>query len=167
MAVSETELPGVGRRFELDVRDRRRLVSVVHDRGPRDLYVFEPAASSAGAAVHLDEQSAQQLGAVLGGSRYRPPMSDPMVDIIDRYTVQRVVVPPGSPAHERSIEDLEIRRRTGASIIAISSGSMAIVDPQASSVIREGDELLVVGDRDQLAAVRYALGSADQGAPDT
>ncbi len=50
----------------------------------------------------------------------------------------------------KSIEDLQIRAKTGVTIIAVSRGENNIVNPPASFVFKEGDTLVAIGESDQL-----------------
>jgi len=50
----------------------------------------------------------------------------------------------------KTIEDLQIRAKTGATVIAVSRHSMNIINPPASFVFETGDAALVIGETDQL-----------------
>lgn len=61
------ELPGIGRRYDIDLgRPDRRLSVVVRREGVRDLYVFTSSASEPTAVLELTEEQARKLSAVLG-----------------------------------------------------------------------------------------------------
>jgi CPA2 family monovalent cation:H+ antiporter-2 len=53
-------------------------------------------------------------------------------------------------ADARKIEDLDVRKRTGATILAIRRGGAVIPHPDASTAVEQGDELYVAGDGQQL-----------------
>ncbi|HEY9869393.1 MAG TPA: cation:proton antiporter, partial [Candidatus Obscuribacterales bacterium] len=53
-------------------------------------------------------------------------------------------------ADARKIEDLDVRKRTGATILAIRRGGAVIPHPDASTAVQQGDELYVAGDGQQL-----------------
>lgn len=49
----------------------------------------------------------------------------------------------------RSLAELQLRARHGLTVIAIRRGADTVVSPLAEEVVREGDVLLVIGDRAQ------------------
>lgn len=161
MGISESELPGIGRRYEIDVRDRSRAVAVVHTSGRRDLFAFKPGADEATASVQLDDERARQLGAILGGSYYRPHSVGPVTSIIGRFAIEAVDIPEGSPITGRTILDLELRRRTGVSIVALLEGNRTALDPGPGSVLDAGDVVVVVGTEAALAEFRRMVLGTD------
>lgn len=64
------ELPGIGKRYDVDLGRRDQRVSVVVRRdGTRDLYVFTDGSSDEPTAVlELTEEQARKVGAVLSGT---------------------------------------------------------------------------------------------------
>ncbi len=71
--------------------------------------------------------------------------------------VQVIAVTPGSRAIGRSLRDLDLRRNTGASVLAmIRSGSVAGV-PEPDQELAEGDSLVLIGSAEQVGAACEAL----------
>jgi TrkA domain protein len=68
MSVSESELPGIGRRYEIVAANRVRLVLVVHHSGRRDLFVLRRGEDEPTCAVELSDDQARRIGAILGGA---------------------------------------------------------------------------------------------------
>jgi TrkA domain protein len=63
------ELPGIGRRYDLDLgRATERISVVVRKDGNRDLYVFAGRTDEPTAVIELTEEQAHKLGALLGGT---------------------------------------------------------------------------------------------------
>lgn len=63
------ELPGIGRRYDLDLgRTTDRVSVVVRNDRTRDLYVFGGRTDEPSAVIELTEEQAQKLGALLGGT---------------------------------------------------------------------------------------------------
>jgi TrkA domain protein len=69
--VHAQDLPGIGRRYDLDLGRTSERVSVVvrYDR-TRDLYLFTGRSAEPTAAVELSEEQARKLGALLAGTFY-------------------------------------------------------------------------------------------------
>lgn len=121
----EQNLPGIGRRYDLDTADGPVSV-IVHRSGRRDLYVGSPPT-----VVTLDDEQARRLGMVLAG---------PFGLIIEWVSLGVHAKGAG-----RSIADLEVRRRTRMSIVAILRADDTLISPDPSEVLRAGDRLVVVG----------------------
>ena len=61
-----TELPGIGRRYDVELgRPDRRLSVIVRKDGTRDLYVFNSTDEEPTAVLELSEERARKLSAVL------------------------------------------------------------------------------------------------------
>ncbi len=60
------ELPGIGKRYDIELsRPDQRLSVVVRSGGTRDLYVFASATEEPTAVIELTEEQARKVGAVL------------------------------------------------------------------------------------------------------
>lgn len=145
MAISESILPGVGRRYELDVRDRDRVVAVVHNSGMGELFIFRPGADEPRGSARLDVQSTRDLGSILAGAWFQPADVDPAAAVMQRFVFDVVHLPDTSAIVGRSLEELELRRRTGVTCIAILSGETTTLDPAPGSIFAAGDDVVVVG----------------------
>jgi len=73
-------------------------------------------------------------------------------------------VPAGGEASGRTIRDLNLRRRTGATIVALDRGADRIVNPPPNVVLQPGDRVTVVGEEDQVNSARDVLRQAPTGA---
>lgn len=72
-----------------------------------------------------------------------------------------------SPAAGKLIHELQLRTRTGVSIVAIERNGESIVNPGADEELRAGDRLLLLGSRPQLAAARLILNDSGQSRSET
>ncbi|MGH2747130.1 MAG: potassium transporter TrkA [Actinomycetota bacterium] len=64
--VQMQELPGIGRRYDIDLgRPDNRVSVIVRRDGTRDLYVFASTSSEPTAVLELSEERARKLSAVL------------------------------------------------------------------------------------------------------
>jgi CPA2 family monovalent cation:H+ antiporter-2 len=85
------------------------------------------------------------------------------------HTAQRlmglswVALPPDSPLAGRTIQELAVRSRTGASVVAIMGSEALLSNPQGDYCFQADDIVGVLGDPEQLAAFqRLALPETDQ-----
>jgi TrkA domain protein len=63
------ELPGIGKRYDLDLgRTSERVSVVVRNDRTRDLYVFATRSEDPTAVIELSEEQARKLGALLAGT---------------------------------------------------------------------------------------------------
>ncbi len=152
--VSEQNLPGIGRRYTLRCADGGDVVVVVHNSGRRDLYVVEPGEQpdEPQAAVTLTDDQARRLGAVLGGAYFKPAVVSEVEAVIGDLLIDWVTLRPESPGTGHSIADLEIRRRTRMTVVAILRGDESILAPEPTEVLAAGDRLVVVGRNEDLGA---------------
>ena len=126
--VTEQDLPGIGRRYQMTDDSGHVITVIVHHSGRRDVYVPRrgsergrrrqlhrrpgPAARRPARRRLLQARGVAQVEAVIGGL------------LIDWVTLHE-----GSPGVGRSIADLEIRRRTRMTIAAIVRDDAPLVAP--------------------------------------
>jgi len=71
--------------------------------------------------------------------------------------LETVTLAAGSPAAGKLIHELELRTRTGASIVGIERSGANIINPSADEELQSGDRVLLLGTRAQLEAARKGL----------
>ena len=145
MSISEKNMPGIGRRYDIVVAKGKRVALVIHHSGQRDLYIFDRHAEEPMCAVEFSDEQARRVGALLGGAFFKPAVVEEIEDIVGEFVVDWVTLPDDASAVGRSIADLQIRRRTGFSVVAIVRGRKTITAPHPDEVLRKGDRLVVVG----------------------
>jgi TrkA domain protein len=151
-AIQEQELPGIGRRYDQATEDG--LISVViHHSGKRDLYVTEKEGRTrTPTVVTLTDDQARRLGAVLAGAYFQPTVAQRIEAVVGGLVIDWVTMRTDSPGVDRSIADLEVRRNTRMTIVAILRGPEVIVVPEPSEVLQARDKLVVIGRPDDLPA---------------
>lgn len=117
MDIKETDLPGIGRKFQADTREGERLVIIVHDDGRREIYKFdrgnyEESASS----VILDDAEARQISGILGGTTYKPRALENVEVAFDDLVIEWYSVGSKSKARDKTIGELQIRQNFGVSV---------------------------------------------------
>lgn len=157
MQVNEHDLPGVGKKFALTTNDGERLTVIIHNTGHREIYTFRGREEFPLAAVRMEDAEARMLGAILGGAYFQPAVAESMDMVLGQLSVEWFRVAAGSPLAGRTIQDSAIRKRTGASVIAILRGGRPLPNPGPGDRIEAGDTLLVVGDRGQVQRFRTEI----------
>jgi TrkA domain protein len=156
--LSETRLPGVGTKFSFLTAHGARVALIQHVDGSRELYVFaRPHDDEPRAVLHLEDDEARQLGAILGGAYERPKIVEELEMALGELAIEWVPVADDSPAIGRSLADCAFRARTGITIIAILREPEPVTGAQPTDVIQAGDTLVTVGKLGQYSAFRRLL----------
>ena len=155
----EQELPGIGKRYDQTTEDGQISV-VIHHSGRRDLYVTEKAGrSNVPTVVTLTDDQARRLGAVMAGAYFQPTVAQRIEAVVGGLVIDWVTMRTDSPGVERSIADLEVRRNTRMTIVAILRGDEVIVVPEPTEVLHARDKLVVIGRPDDLPGfIRHVAG---------
>ena len=143
--VTETDMPGIGVRFDLKTSDGRRVGVVAHQTGQRDLVVYdENDVDRACESVKLTEDEGHTLGELLGGS----PMLEHLDDAVHRLedlVISWVKINPESPLAGLTLAEASLKTRTGAGVVALVTDSGSIPIPDEACRIEPGDTAVVVG----------------------
>jgi TrkA domain protein len=150
MSISEQDLPGIGRRYEIIASRGQRIVLIVHHSGRRDLYVMDRHRDDPACVVELTDDQARRIGAILGGAFFKPAVVEEIERIVGEFVVDWVTLSEDAPAVGHSIADLQVRRQSGMTVVAIVRGKKTITGPDPSEVLQAGDRLVVVGRREDL-----------------
>ncbi|WP_439027094.1 cation:proton antiporter regulatory subunit [Haloarchaeobius sp. DT45] len=154
MTVYETDVPGVGRKFEVELDDGGRLVVLLHHDGRREVFHrSEPEADSTRIASLSGEQ-ARQLGAILGGAYFQPvELPQPEVPLGDAI-IEWVTIDEDSTLSGQTLEGCGVRAATGVSVIAVQRDDETIANPNPDFELRAGDILVALGTREEQQAFR-------------
>jgi voltage-gated potassium channel len=75
----------------------------------------------------------------------------------EALNIEALAVAPESPAVGRTLEALDLRQATGATVLAILRDDTCMANPAGDMALRAGDRLLALGTREQLARVERML----------
>jgi TrkA domain protein len=153
-SVVDHPLPGIGHRYELRAADGSRVVVVVHHSGRRDLYSFAPGGDEPQAVVTLTDTQARTLGAILGGAYFKPAVVEEIEAVIGGLLIDWVTLEPDARGANSTIAELEIRRRTGMTVVAIVRGHVPLIAPAPTETLLAGDQLVVIGRQEDLGRFR-------------
>ena len=154
----ETRLPGIGVKYGFRTADGSRLAVILHNDGQREIYYYRHSYDDDPAAViHLHDDEARQLGAVIGGAYERPKIVEDLEVALGELMIEWVPVPDSSPAIGRTLAECGFRARTGITVIAILREPEPVSGAQPHHAIERGDTLVTVGKAGQYAAFRKLL----------
>ncbi len=92
------------------------------------------------------------------------PVTSDFLDLVAHgggveFRLHEIAIPPGSPMALKSLADAEIRGKTGAVVLAIQKADGSFnLQPNASSVINQGDTLVVIGTQEQIESLTQLAG---------
>lgn len=159
MDIKETDLPGIGRKFQADTREGERLVIVVHDEGRREIYKFDKGNyDESASSVTLDDTEARQISGILGGMTYKPRALENVEVAFDDLVIEWYQVGGASESLDKTVGELEIRQTFGVSVIAIIYGDRTkSINPGPEATIRTGCTIVASGEREQMNRLRDYL----------
>jgi CPA2 family monovalent cation:H+ antiporter-2 len=87
----------------------------------------------------------------------RPNHAPALPSLLSDADLATVAINPGSPVAGRLIRELELRTRTGASIVGIERAGARIINPGPDEELQSGDQVLLLGSVPQLNSAKSAL----------
>jgi len=146
--VEESDLPGVGKKYTFKDREMGEdLVIILHNDGMREIYSINDEECTN--VITLNDEESRELGAVLAGIYYRPKIVEDLRAILSDLAIEWYKLPKSSPVVNHSIGDLNIRKKTGVSIIAIIRNGRVIPNPTPEIRLEAGDMLIAIGTKEE------------------
>jgi TrkA domain protein len=162
VTVYESDLPGVGKKHEVELDDGSRLVVVTHNTGKREVYRRPDEESDSEKLFELSDRLARQFGTILEGAYFQPVQSQDLETVLGGSTViEWVDVADGSSLVGETLAEADVRGEFGVSIIAIQRDEETLANPGADTRLEAGDTLVAVGPRDNCRAFRRQVGDED------
>ncbi|MFC3771670.1 cation:proton antiporter regulatory subunit [Paenibacillus sp. GCM10012303] len=157
--IRESDLPGIGRKFCLDTRSGDKLVIVIHNDDRRELYHLNPDdPDEVTSMITLDDEEARTVSGILSGITYKPKQLDTQEMMLDGLLIEWLRIEPLSLCIGKRIGELDIRRRTGATIIAvIEKNHQKCMNPGPEYMFAAGSTLVVAGERMHLKELKQLL----------
>ncbi len=154
MYIDEEELPGIGMRNDFLTSSGRRVGVISHRAGHRDLLVYKDGdPDSVSESIRLSEGEADVLAEYLATRRVIQRLSH-ITEQIDGLDTEKMKIEPGSPLAGVQLGDADIRRKTGASVVAIWRNQLVDVSPMPDFELMPGDVLVVIGSEEALGKTR-------------
>lgn len=161
MSVYETDIPGVGRKFEFELGGGKRVVVVVHHDGRCELYRQESDDADSEKILDLTGEQANRLGSILEGAYFESVDVDELTVPLGDAIIEWVEVSDDSPIVTKTLAETDLRNETGASIIAIQRGDNTLPNPDPDLELQSGDLLVSVGTREEQNSLLDAVRADD------
>jgi len=162
--IRESDLPGIGRKFQVETRSGDLLMIIVHDSGTRELYhVMPQEPENILSRIALDDLEARQVAGIIGGLTYRPQALEALELPLEEMVIEWYKVESEHAAVDKSIRDLQVRQHTGATIIAvIEPDGTQRINPEPDQIIQQGATLVVIGRREHIQALKQLIGGEER-----
>jgi len=151
MRVYESEVPGVGRKFELELTGDKSAVVVVHHDGRCELFRRDGPDADGEKILDLKGEQANRLGSILEGAYFESVDVDSLSVPLGDAIIEWVEVVEDSAVAGTTLGESGIRAKTGTSIIAIQRGEETISNPSPETELEPSDLLVAVGTREEQA----------------
>lgn len=159
MNLKETELPGIGKKFVVQTKNGENLAIIIHDNGNRELYHFEQGhPEPSNSKVILNDDEAKYVSAIIGGVTYKPTTLDNIEVALGDLIIEWYRLEPNFKAIGKTIGDLRIRQRSGATIIAvIEKNHTKHINPGPDLLLTAECLVVVLGERLHQQQIRQIL----------
>jgi TrkA domain protein len=149
MTVYETDVPGVGRKFEIDLNAGGRAVVLLHHNGRVELFRRASADADSERLLDLTSDESNRLGSILEGAYFESVDTDelavPLGDAVLEWTEVR------ADAHVagETLASADLRNVAGVSVIAVQRGPDTTPNPDSDFELQVGDMLVTLGTREE------------------
>lgn len=152
MTVYETDVPGVGRKFEIDLAGEARAVVLLHHDGRVEVFRRETPDDDSEKVFDLTSRQANHLGSILEGAYFESVDTDDLAVPLGDAIIEWVDIDADSPVAGRTLAEADLRAVSGVSVIAVQRGPDTIPNPEPDYQVEPGDILVTLGTREQQAA---------------
>ena len=158
MALRSLNLPGVGTKYEFETEKGDTVAIFFTKTGSIQMYTLHKGCKTPSAA-EMTPVEARRLGNVLTGAIIEADQESveiafsALADL--RITIHTFYVP--KTVSGKTIEVLQIRAKTGATVIAVCRQDKNIINPPPSFVFKDGDAVLVIGESDQIKKIEREI----------
>ena len=99
--IKECDLPGIGKKFTLELDSGDKLVVVVHLSGEREVFKFMKNNDEPSSVTTLTDEEARQIGAILAGTYFQPVLEDEQKLMMKNVTMEWIKITDDSTLTKR------------------------------------------------------------------
>ncbi|MFC7176593.1 cation:proton antiporter regulatory subunit [Halosegnis marinus] len=149
MTVYETDVPGVGRKFELDLDAGGRAVVLLHHNGRVELFRRASEDADSERLLDLSSDESNRLGSILEGAYFESVDTDELAVPLGDAVLEWTEVRDDSRVAGQTLAGADLRNVAGVSVIAVQRGPDTTPNPDADFELRAGDILVTLGTREE------------------
>jgi TrkA domain protein len=149
MQFKESDLPGIGKKFTIKTNAGHFISIILHINGKREIFHFTDPDDDPIFHFLMTEEEANLIGSVLMGTYFKPEQDKQKELLLNKLSIEWIDVHSNSSLINHSILQLQVRKLTGITIIAIIRGNETIINPKPETVILPSDTLIIAGTREQ------------------
>lgn len=160
--VEETQLPGVGTRYEFTTHDGNRIGVIEHRGGRHDLVVYaqdDPDACQT--SVRLSEDDGRTLADLLGAPQVSETEDEKRLSVAG-LTFDWIEIDAAWPCAGQTVRSADLHTQTGVIVVAVARDDETHPTPGPEFQLQAGDTLVLVGQPDGLERAFRLLQSADE-----
>jgi TrkA domain protein len=158
MTVYETEVPGVGKKFELEIDGGERLVVLIHHDGKREVYRRPDPDADSEKLFSVAGKQARQLGSIIEGAFFQPVATDEVQVPLGDAFIEWLDLDPGSELAGQTLAEADLRREIGVSVLAVQRDTETYPNPGPDFELVAGDVLVTLGTSDEQDELEALLG---------
>jgi TrkA domain protein len=146
--VDETQLPGMGVRYEFDTEAGVHLGVLVHRTGRRDLMVYSAEdPDECAQTIVLRPDDARTVAELLGASRVAEHLAKVQQQVAG-LALEWIRVEEGSEYAGKTLSEAAIHSNTGVSVVALLDGDDVTPAPGADDMLASGSTIVAIGTSD-------------------
>ncbi|HHV75652.1 MAG TPA: cation:proton antiporter regulatory subunit [Thermoanaerobacterium sp.] len=154
--IKEAELPGLGKKFQINLENGERIAIVVHDDGNREIYHFAGDEDEPVDSFLLNDQEARQIGSIIAGAFYQPKTLEKLETAVSDLRIEWLKVREQSPINGRSIGELGLRKNHGIVVISVidekrrNKREAVCINPGPGFVFTPGQIIIAAGTSEKM-----------------
>lgn len=149
MDVSETDLPGVGKKHEIALRSGVRAVILTHNSGKRELMRRQDVDADPERLFELTDQESRVLGTVLEGAYFQPVESgDDETMFAEDMMIDWIAIPESSPVVGETVSTTV---PDDVTVLAVYQNEELMSGALTETSFQAGDTVIIAGTRDAVA----------------
>ena len=163
--IREAELPGLGKKYQMQLENGEQIVVVIHDDGQREVYYFTEDGDDPLASVTLSDKESRQLGSIIGGAFYQPRSLERLDAAISDLRIEWLKVGEKSEITGKSIGELGLRKNHRIIIIAVLEDKgkgrkeTFCINPGPNYVFEPGHTVIAAGRHDKMKEFETMFGA--------